>query len=264
MNNILDAEYFTVRETSTNIQVSLNIDVNKKYTHIAVCSLSVPKTFYVLPSDAELIVDENGVLGTVVFQKGNYDSVTFQSYFAGRMASSGLSWSYGISYQEVPDIGKYTFSVSGNAGIQPSFYTENEYLADMMGITKSEDNLFVGDSLTSPNVLDFQAYDALLLKSNVVANKLGLLQEVYTAGNPYNSNIVWVNPNIELHSKHVALNGSNVYSFSLLDADGNLIELNGSHWSMVLCVFRTDDLSRIIKDKILIDSMEKDLENIDE
>jgi len=265
MDNILDQQYVRIRKRETSFSVSFrDLDPQKLYTHVAVCSINIPKTFYVLPDDAILQITEDMTTVDITFEKGNYNSDTFMTYFTSALgAGSGLSYVYSIAYQNIPDLGKYTYIVSGNA-TQPIFYTDNEYLADMMGINREAENVFELNQLISPNVIDFQAYDAILLKSTIVENKMNLLQEIYTSGSPYNSSIIWENPNIHLHEKKKKKDYSNVFNFSMLDADDNLLEFNGSYWSMVLCFFRADNLSGIIKDRIEYDIHKKNYDEIDD
>jgi hypothetical protein len=112
-------------------------------------------------------------------------------------------------------------------------------------------------------VVNFQSYDELLICSDIVKNQWGLLQDIYSAGNAYNSSIVWVNSSLELNAKPINPVASNTYTFSLQDISGNLIELNGSEWSFVLCLFKVSDFEHIIKRFIEVLLLDKHVQNLE-
>ena len=265
MNNITDSEYFVIRTAESNITLPINIDRSKGYTHVAITSCSIPKTYYVINYDTTLQVEEKGIVKNITILKGNYTVSNFASLFPSYTASAGTIFSYTVNYPDSKSVdeSKYTFNVSGNAGIQPSFRTYDKYLAQVMGIEVGVWNTFSANKLVSPNALNFQSYDELLIKSDLVSNKLNLLQEIYSTANPYNSSIAWSNPSIELNAKHLTPQIKNVYNFSLTDMDGNLIDLNGSEWSIVICIFKTDNLSDILKKFMYTLSLKERLQILD-
>jgi hypothetical protein len=264
MNNILSQEYYVVRNNLATFNQAIDIDMSKGYTHIAITSCSIPKTYYVLNSDTELKVYENGSIRTITVFKGNYTVSNFASLLPTYLSGS-TAWTYAVSYPDAGSVdeSKYTYTVSGNGGIQPRFYTDDKYLAQVMGLVLSQWNDFDSDKLVSPYALNFQAYDELLIKSNIVENKLSLLQEIYSSGNPYNSSILWVNPSIELNAKRLNSAKTNSYNFSLQDIDGNEVDLNGSEWSMVITVFKVDNLSYLLKKMIHTMALQHSLSQVD-
>lgn len=264
MNNILDAQYFVIRGNTPTLVKALDLDPNKAYTHIAITSCSIPKTFYVLNRDATLIVNEGGSLRTVVVPKGNYNVQNFKTLMAGYI-NAVSTFVYAISYPPINSVddSKYTYSVSGNGGVQPTFFTNDKYLAQVMGIRVGVVESFVANILQSYYVLNFTSFDEILITSNMVENKLSLLQEIYTTANPYNSSIAWLNPSIELNAKRLNTNRTNSYVFNLLDMDGNGIELNGSEWSLVIMVFKVDNMSLLIKKMIELVALKESLNLVD-
>ena len=265
MNNITQREYYVIRSSESKISTALNIDLSKDYDHITISSASVPKTYYVLPSDCALEVDEDGKVNTCNFLKGNYNlksfAVIFKSVVEG-VCLFGYSVNYPLSSTEI-DTGKFTFVVDGNFGVQPKMRTSNIYLARVMGIKINVWYTFVSNSLKSVNVVNFQSYDELLIKSNIVKNKENLLQEIYSTGNPYNSSILFQNDNLPLNAKLVNNLTSSEFEFSLQDTDGNLIDLNGSEWSFVICIFKINNIDTIMKrfiEMMLLDSDRQKLE----
>ena len=112
--------------------------------------------------------------------------------------------------------------------------------------------------LLSKDVVNFQSYDELLIVSNMVKNERNLLQEIYSAANPYNSSIVWTNNSLPLNAKRLAPTSSNAYQFALTTEEGDLIDLNGSEWSFVLMFFKSSNIESVVKQFIAVNMLENE------
>lgn len=252
-----DKEYFIVSSSkSTSVDVKLDVDLSIPYTHVLVSSIDIQKTWYSLPSNSSLTVNENGTIRTMVFPKGTYNIRSLRTYFLAR-AVIDLGWTYAMTIPDAqagPDTSKYTWTVSGNGGVQPIFSTTDPYLADHLGIDENVNNAFVADSFTSTNVVIFQSVDFIWIFSSIVKNKTGLLQEVYVSNNAFNSTITFSPSNIESAAKRLTTTRNNIYRFTLLDSRSNRIDLNGGTWSMILCIFKaysaTEPIRRYIEYKL--------------
>lgn len=239
---------------TTNISVVLDIDWQQNYDHCCVSSLSIPKTFWVIPVDATIVLTEDKSVANIVVQSGNYN-VNSMSLVLSELLTNGspLGCIYVVSYpDDFIEANKviFTFTVTGNSGVQPVITTTDRFLASTLGIYPSTEYQFSGDIFRSIKVMNFQAYDELLIKSDMVENRSNLLQEVYTTGNPYNSSIVWHCPDITLYSKKIRKTAGNIYHFSIQTVDGESVDLHGSSWSFVLSIFRFDDTNRMIREYI--------------
>lgn len=237
---------------STDIQVKLPIDWNKGYDSLYISSLSIPKTYYSLPADAVLVLQEDAKSVNITVSKGNYNIRSLATELAADLTANSpntLTYTVGFPNSFIErDTAKYTITKT-NGGILATISTDDVYLANMLGIRRSSSYEF-NDNFESPNVLNFQAYDELLIKSNIVKNNSKLVQEVYTAGNPYNSSIIWNCPDIEAFSKEIHPTDTNMYSFQLMTIDGDLLNLNGSSWSIVLVIYKSDKTNQLIRDYI--------------
>lgn len=253
--NILKQDFFPIRGTSSTIRYSFPIATNnEEYTHIAVSSLSIPKTFYTLPFDSTLIISENGGPDVVkTFYKGNYTSQSFLSILNTKL-STGLSYTYILSYPDIdvtPDTGKYTLTVSGNSGNNVTLTINDEYLATMLGLVYNTVYTF-SSTLESTNVISFQVYDKVIIKSDIVANSSGLLEDVVSSANPYFSSIVYKSPDPLSNAKLIRRSNfsNNNFSFSIMNALNRPIELNGGSWSIVVKLFTIDPVFQIVRDFI--------------
>lgn len=252
MDNIQSQEFFVVSCNSNPFQTYLPLELDKGFTHVAVSSCCIPKTYYVLPNRAVLTINQGGSYIFVTFPAGNYSVASFPALFSSLVntAPGVAPFVYSCTF---PNSGtsvqtsKFTFSVTNNAGVQPVFTINDFYLGRVMGFQDSQNHVFVGDSLISTNVVNFQSYDELLIQSDMVTNKSNLLQEIYSSANQYNSSIIWSNNSLPLNAKILNPTSSNVYTFSLVDEYQNLINLNGSEWSFIITVFKVSDFEKTIK-----------------
>ena len=98
MNDIQDQEFFVLKSTSSSFKSALDIPMDKGYTHVAVLSACVPKTYYVLPNDASLTVVQNGNYVYVTIPAGVYSVLSFPSLFTSAINNTvGISpWAYNV------------------------------------------------------------------------------------------------------------------------------------------------------------------------
>lgn len=254
MSDIINKQYFLVsgKNASWNYELP-QYNIRNDFTHVCVSSVSIPKTYYVLPNDCTLIVDENGENVSISMSKGNYNAINLKTAIEA-LLNSECKYTYTMSYNERKV--KYVWTVTNNDS-QPALYIDDEYLSNILGLPEGTPHVFESNTLESVDVINFQSYDSILIKSNITKNTETILQEIYTTGTPYNTSIVWICPNIELYGKPLSTNSSNTFEFRLLDGNGRLIDLNGSKWSMVLCFYQIVSINNLIRDYILFRVREK-------
>ena len=265
---VQDAEYYIVQSTSSAINATLNIDINKKFTHCALSSCSIDKTFYGLPVDSILTITENGVNTNITFVKGNYSYKSFMAVFNAAVIPPTTSWTYAVTYPDIRlsnDTGKFSFSVSGNGGLQPSFLVSSSvHLAKMFGLNLGVSTAFSGSALNSTNVINFQSHDALIVRSSLVNNREKILAEIFSTGNMYYSSILWQNSNFELNSKEITALNSNSITFNITPFDGDNLEMNGGQITLCIVLFRKNPVDEIIKRWILGQVIQKKISLLDE
>lgn len=266
--NTIQQNFFVIKGNQSTISTSLPIPTSLiDFTHVSVSSLSIPKTFYTLPSDAKIIISENNQPEHVlVFSKGNYTSQTFLSILNNKFATAGLDYDYVLTYPDLslePDTGKYTLTVSNNLGNDVDITIEDEYLSGMLGLDVNTTYTF-SSTLESDNVISFQVYDKLIIKSNLVANQSALLQDVVSSANPYFSNIVYQNTNLLANAKRIESNvmKNNIFTFTILNSLNKPIDLNGSTWSIVIAFFTIDPVFKVVREYIEMMVMEETKKNL--
>lgn len=223
----------------SNFQYLFDIDPSIDFTHVCLISVSIPKTFYGVPSDSFFILTEGGTSINIVPPAGNYSRNSFALVVTELLnTNSPNGWVYNITFPNINrgcDNGHYTFSVEGNAGNQPSF-TINESLDKQMGFYVGE-HPFVGDTLESENVCNLNPENVLVLHSSMVNERNGHLKAIMSSGTNSFDYIIYHANQIHENSKKMVRSKNNVYTFTLTDSNNQLIELNGSEIVFTIIIF---------------------------
>lgn len=223
-----------------------------------VLAINIPKTYYMV-QDGEntMTLTENSVETTITFTPGNYNRTNLKSIFQNLLNNNtSQGWSYVVSKaaSNAVDTGKYTFTVTGNSGLQPSFTFGDGKLHEMLGFDENTVNTFSGDTLTSVNVIKIQKEDSLFVRSDITGNhSVQILQEVYSHVSSDFDHIDLIVPDPLIYAKHINNHHTNIYRFQLTDENGKEINLNGNNWTMTLCLFKldytSDNINKYIKSK---------------
>jgi len=241
------------RSSGTHSSFSYVIEYpTEEYDHAVVLQVSIPKSYYLIQSGKNTFtLDEIGSQATISIPIGNYSrsSFAFQlQYLLNTYSPHG--WVYQISIpnnQQTGDTGLYTWSVSGNSGNQPSFIITN-YVYEQLGLEPNTTYTFVGNTLTSVNVVKFQLEDSLFLHSDMANNGIDdVLQEMLGVQNTDYSNIIFTCPSVEAYAKPITSKNNNVYNFSLTDEDGVEIDLNGQNIVFTLMLFKKENVNKVVK-----------------
>ena len=226
--------------TDGNFLASVALPAEEKFTHVCVMEASVPKSYYLVQAGFNTFtVIENAVPLLVSVAPGNYNVNTFARYLSNLLTTVSLNhWVYSVSYstaQDGPQTGKYLFAVAGTG--QPTFVFAN-YLQEQMGFARNSANTFVANVMTSTSVVKFQLEDILYCHSDMVGDgKEDILQHIFTNGVPDNGVINYKCINHEMMSKKISNTAGNIFRFTLTDEYGDLIDLNGQNWNLVLAAF---------------------------
>lgn len=243
--------------TTSDFTVSLNINQSDEFTHACIIQCLIPKSYYLIQAGSNTFQLKEGVSTvTITVPIGNYSRRSFQSIVSGLLNTSSPNlWVYTISYPNTTvsgDTGKFTYSVSGNSS-QPQFILGSAVIYEQLGFPPSTTQTFVGNTLTSINVIKMQREDALYLHSDIVQNKEGdnVLQAMFaSADSPTFSNIVYRVIDIEANSKQMVTSKGNVYRFFLTNESGIPMDLNGLNITFSLMLYKQNNLSALLKGAI--------------
>lgn len=245
--------------TDSNFVAYLEIP-SEDYTHVAVLYSIIPKSFYLVDSTTSFTLTEISSSVTITIPEGNYNRVTFQSAIQTLLnTNSPHSYTYSLSFPNASTTvndGKFTITVSGNGGVQPSLsFTNSNNAFELLGFNYGVTNTFTANTLKSTNVIKLLTNDVILIRSDI-ANNDGdnILQEVYSVGNDAYSNIVFEQNNIEYNARKLANHKVNAYHFWLTN-ELEEIELNGLNWFVTIVIFSIDDTTEMLKDYIRLKTL---------
>tara|TARA_R110000772_G_scaffold4999_2_gene17734 strand:+ start:477 stop:1310 length:834 start_codon:yes stop_codon:yes gene_type:complete len=246
---------FRTSGTDSDFEIKIPLKKNNKFTHVAVLSCSIPKSYYLIPlGENTFIIEENGVQTTVTIPPGNY-SITSFIYVLNNLFTGGLSH-YSVSFPDSKteaQTGKMKFSHVNAQGHTSCFIFQNDHLSEVMGFRRGSTNEFVHvgntSTLISTNVCNFQKESTLFLHSDLASNggEDDILLELFASGNPDLSNINFENRgNLEEHSKVLKNGLSNSFRFHLSDEYREGIELNGINMLITLCFYEKESINRLM------------------
>ena len=115
------------RVSGTHSDFTYFLDMkNEDYDSVVLLQASIPKSYYIVQNGRNTFtLDENGTQVVISLPIGNYSRSSFRAQLQTSLnASSPNGWAYVVSVPNASvtaDNGFYTFTVSGNGGIQPQF-----------------------------------------------------------------------------------------------------------------------------------------------
>jgi len=236
----------------SNFFINLTIPQEKNFTHVALLSANIPKSYYSVVTDNNTFqLREGANLFTVTITIANYNWKSFKTELTSKLNLAG-AFTYSITFPSstVPDTSKYTFSVTGNVGVQPQFIFSSNNISTLMGFNASTTYIFSADSLISANVINLQKEDTIYIHSNICQNQTNnnILEAIYGNSSEYFSNITYYNNNVAGTSKKITSNNSSVYSFFLSDENNNEINLNGINCNLTLILYREYEIIPLLYD----------------
>lgn len=241
------------RVSGSHSNFSIQLDYkNEEYDHCVVLQATIPKSYYLIKSGKNTFtLDENGDQVIITMPIGNYSRTSFAyqlRYQLNTNSPNGCIYQISIpNNMQTGDTGLYTWTVSNNSGIQPSFIIGN-FLYEQLGFNPNATYLFTGDTLTSINVVRFQLEDSIFIHSDIATNgDDNVLQEMLGCQNTDFSTITFLCPDVEAYAKPITSNNNNIYNFYLTDEDDFEIDLNGQNVVFTLLLFKKDPVNRLVK-----------------
>ena len=240
--------------TDSDFTYTIPIKPDNEFTHCAVISVSIPKSYYLIPEgENTFTIQENGNTFIVTIPPGNYNITSF-IYVLNNLFTGSLSH-YSVSFPDSKtesQTGKMTFRHT-NTQHNSDFIFENNHLPEVMGFARGSTNRFTinqtTSTLVSTNVCNFQRESTIFLHSDIGSNggQDDILLELFASGNPDLSNINFENNgNLEEHSKLLTNNLTNNVRFSLSDEYRTGIDLNGINMLITLCFYQKEDINRLL------------------
>lgn len=245
------------RDAGTNSNfVSRQIDFKiNKFDSVCLLQASIPKSVYniVAPYNT-FTLEENGIQVVITLTPKSYSNINILPWLTTALnTASPNGWTYACYYNDSTwrcgdaDNFKFYFSVSGNGGIQPKFIFGLFDMEKTLGFEINSTNDFVGDVLISTNCVNLSNITRCFIKSNIVINAyLSILEEILNYGDyaPL-SQCYYQQKSIDLNSREFNDSGVNSWNFTLVDANDQLIDLNGVPWSFSVVFFQRNDIHEL-------------------
>jgi hypothetical protein len=252
-----------VSGTHSNFTIKVEIPTTEQFDRVVVLSAVIPRSYYLVQSPYNTFtLRENSIDTTITIAEGNYSYSMFKTYLINLLnSSSSQSWTYNILTPTTtqPQTGKYTFSVTGNGLLQPTFiFPSTTKIFEQLGFDNDSTNTFIANTLTSTNVVRFLLEDTLYIHSNITSGlNDDILQEIFTSGTSDFSSIKFQNFSPIEYSKPMLPSKNNSYRFTLTDEDAREINLNGLNIVITLLVYKNEDYFGMQKDFIKYQLLQK-------
>ena len=243
---------------------------NQPYTHCCVKQVGIPKVFPNIPSNYNKFTLKEGlVTRTITLEVGYYNKNTMIAELPALLNQAsilnGNNWVYTMSYRTATQVQnfKYTFSVSGNGGSQPSFIFTESQIYLQLGFDVGT-HAFTSNSLVSDNIINFNPTSKLYIKSDLVSSSNeSILQEILNVDLVgFGSSIFYQNQgNLDLESKLLVGNQKDTFNIQLVNENGQYVDLQGQDWSFSIILFVRQDTQELIRDDLKIKAFERFVQN---
>lgn len=239
----------------SNFQHNTDLPREYDYDRLTCITAEIPKSYFMLDSDTTFELNEaTGSVDTTVTIAGgrNYTSSQLESALATALTAASATGANSFTYTVAFSANTGKFSITSSSGdFTLTFNTTSapntsisKYLGFAEGVVTASSSSSV---LSSLNVVNFQRYDVLYIRSNL-ANNSGndILAEVWV-GSTIDLAMIKYEPNEPTrHSVGFTDNASFNSSFSLTDKNNKLVELNGVNWRFVMSAYKSEGLGQRI------------------
>lgn len=236
----------------------INLPSPENYDSVVLIQGSFPKSWYVVREGLNsFTLTESASSVQITIASGNYSMQAFRVALTLALnANSPNGYTYAISMPLVNNTvstGKYTYTVTGNAGIQPVFtFPTTTLLHKQMGFVYNTSNAFVGDTLVSTNICNMNTVAGLLIKTDLIDGETtqsptgsNVLQEVLCYNTNDFSNISFGNPAPDYSAKPLRTGVNQLVNFKITDLDDNTIDFNGMTCNFSLAFFKRDNYNEL-------------------
>ena len=241
--DILINSYDRTYGTSSSFQIQYTLRQFYKCNSFYISSVVMPSSFYVVTSNNNLLyfVDNNQSTQSLTITPGNYSPSelvsTIQTWLTGLNSNAGWAISYSTN------TGLFSFSTS-NLSFGLDAHEYDNILYNLMGFlqqiynvdTTTKTSTYVAD-LTGPKYVKIVS-NALSFKSSFEpgSTNIGVKNVILRIPVKVNSfdMIVYENYNDINNMIPFQREFPNIIDISLIDEEGNTLNLNGTEWSFVI------------------------------
>ena len=242
--------------STNNFIINIPMPNDNEYNRIILNSAIIPKSFYLIRDGYNTFILSEGVnLWTVSIPIGNYTLSEFLIQIQALLDDhTFIQFTYVMTFSK--RLGKFTFTVSNNSGVQPSFiFTTNVF--EPMGFDKNTTNTAVGNVLTSSNIINLNPNEMIYVCSDLVNNSENQILEAIPMSNIPDYSYQYYQ-NTSTHTiKELTNNRNQTFTFQIKDSFHRLLDLNGKNIVFTICCHKEHNTDELIRENILINNAEK-------
>jgi len=245
-----------VSGSTNNFIINIPMPNDNEYNRIILNSAIIPKSFYLIRDGYNTFILKEGVnLWTVSIPIGNYTLTEFTTQIQALLDDhTFIQFTYVMTFSK--RLGKFTWSISNNSGVQPSFiFTTNVF--EPMGFDKNTTNTAVGNVLTSTNIINLNPNEMIYVCSDLVNNSENQILEAIPMSNIPDYSYQYYQ-NTSTHTiKELTNNRNQTFTFQIKDSFHRLLDLNGKNIVFTICCHKEHNTDELIRENILINNAEK-------
>lgn len=256
---INSAERITGYSDDFTINISNQIEPGKIYNSVCLLSCSIPKSYYIINNNNKTIRFIENVTNVLCsLDVGNFSASELASEISSAMTAASTIGAVYSTYLNMRT-GKYYIQTSSAVPTSIDF-TNDGGLHEIVGFDEDIYN-FNAQILYAPNVCNLQLSNVVRINSSIVGGSDQILSEVIPDNISFSS-IVYNEQNAGFASKPMNNIGSDIFSFTLLDAIGKRIDLNGLNWNAVLVLYNSNDYYKKMLNLAQLNEQEKNINQI--
>ena len=177
-------------------------------------------------------IKEGSTTYTITIPIGNYTLSEFLTGIQAVLIPPYTGFTYVITFSK--RLGKLIFTVSGNFAVQPQFiFTTNVF--ETFGFDKNSSNIFVGNTITSTNIINLNPNEMIYICSDMCNNAENQILEAIPMSNISDYSYQYYQ-NTSTHTlKELTNNRNTIFNFQIKDSFHRLLDLNGKNIVFTIC-----------------------------
>ena len=245
-----------VSGSTNNFIINIPMPNDNEYNRIILNSAIIPKSFYLIRDGYNTFILKEGInLWTVSIPIGNYTLTEFTTQIQALLDDhTFIQFTYVMTFSK--RLGKFTWTISNNSGVQPSFiFTTNVF--EPMGFDKNTTNTASSNVLTSTNIINLNPNEMIYVCSDLVNNSENQILEAIPMSNIPDYSYQYYQ-NTSTHTiKELTNNRNQTFTFQIKDSFHRLLDLNGKNIVFTICCHKEHNTDELIRENILINNAEK-------
>ena len=250
----VNSYYMRVSGSDSQFSINLNLPKGKKYNSISVSDIVIPKSYKLIDEkNNTLILIENNVEITITFDIGNYTVEQFMKRLGVLLTNASqnsIIYNVRMYKSNICDTGLMQFQADNNTSNYPISFKISNNIAYLLGfdwpLTLGDNSPiikdFVSNILLSEQTINFAYTNNLFLTCNNCStlksthlSYTNILTVIYNYQN-YNS-YYHHDQDMFTNKKKLLNDNTNEFIFSLIDEEGQIVNLNNLDISFNLHIF---------------------------